>query len=136
MLTRLVEGATTLINTAVPPYDRWPDEFPPLATALLDAAGRTGAGYVMMGNTYGYGTVNGRFTEDLPMAPVSVKGQVRARMWTDALETHRAGRARVTEVRASAFLGAGAASLYNFTVAPLVYGGSSVRRRSGRRRGR
>ncbi|CAI7973785.1 NAD-dependent epimerase/dehydratase [Frankia sp. Hr75.2] len=122
-LTRLAEGATTLINTAMPPYDRWPDEFPPLATALLDAAERTGAGYVMMGNTYGYGIVNGRFTEDLPMAPVSVKGQVRARMWTDALEAHRAGRARVTEVRASAFLGAGAGSLYNFTVAPLVLRG-------------
>nr|WP_241839940.1 NAD-dependent epimerase/dehydratase family protein [Frankia sp. CcI49] len=122
-MSRLAEGSTTLINTAVPPYDRWPEEFPPLATALLDVAERTGAGYVMMGNTYGYGIVSGRFTEDLPMAPVSVKGRVRARMWTEALEAHRAGRVRVTEVRASAFLGAGAGSLYNFMVAPLVLRG-------------
>lgn len=123
VLTRLTAGATTLINTAVPPYDQWPKEFPPLAAALLRAAERTGAGYVMMGNTYGYGAVDGRFTEDLPMAPVSSKGEVRARMWTDALASHRAGRARVTEVRASAFLGAGAGSLYNFTVAPRVLAG-------------
>lgn len=122
-LTELTRGAASLINTAVPPYDRWPAEFPSLAAALLTAAERTGAGYVMMGNTYGYGQVNGRFTEDLPMAPVSAKGKVRAQMWLDALASHQAGRARVTEVRASAFLGAGAGSLYNFTVPPLVLAG-------------
>jgi hypothetical protein len=102
-----------LINTAMPPNDRWPQEVPPLAAALLTASERTGAGYVTMGNTYGYGRVDGRFTEDLPMAPVSVKGTVRAERWLDALASHQAGRARVTEVRASTFLGAGAGSLYN-----------------------
>jgi nucleoside-diphosphate-sugar epimerase len=122
-LTEVTTGAATLINTAVPPYDRWPADFPPLAAALLTAAERTGAGYLMMGNTYGYGQVNGRFTEDLPMAPVSVKGKVRAQMWLDALAAHRAGRVRVTEVRASAFLGGEAGSLYNFTVPPLVLAG-------------
>jgi nucleoside-diphosphate-sugar epimerase len=122
-LTELTRGADTLINTAVPAYDHWPAEFPPLAAALLTAAERTGAGYVMMGNTYGYGEVSGPFTEDLPMAPVSVKGTVRAQMWLDALASHRAGRVRVTEVRASAFLGAGAGSLYNLMVPPLVLAG-------------
>jgi nucleoside-diphosphate-sugar epimerase len=122
-LTELTRGATTLINTAVPPYDQWPVQFPPLAAALLSAAERTGAGYLMMGNTYGYGQVDAAFTEDLPMAPVSVKGTVRAQIWLDALASHRAGRARVCEVRAAAFLGAGAGSLYNFTVPPLVLAG-------------
>jgi nucleoside-diphosphate-sugar epimerase len=122
-LTELTQGAESLINTTMPPYDRWPEEFPPIAAALLTAAERTGAGYVIMSNTYGYGQVSGRFTEDLPMKPVAVKGQVRARMWLDALASHAAGRARVTEVRASAFLGAGAGSLYNFTVpAPVLAG--------------
>ncbi|MEV6928985.1 NAD-dependent epimerase/dehydratase family protein [Dactylosporangium sp. NPDC051485] len=122
-LTELTRGAATLINTAMPPYDRWPAEFPALAAALLTTAERTGAGYVMMGNTYGYGRVDGHFTEDLPMAPVAVKGQVRAQMWLDALASHEAGRARVTEVRASAFLGAGAGSLYNWLVpAPVLAG--------------
>jgi nucleoside-diphosphate-sugar epimerase len=122
-LTELTRGAETLINTAAPPYDRWPQEFPPLATALLATAERTGAGYVMMGNTYGYGQVEDRFTEDLPMAPNSRKGRVRAQMWLDAIAAHEAGRARVTEVRASAFLGGGAASLYNLMVTPRVLAG-------------
>jgi nucleoside-diphosphate-sugar epimerase len=52
-----------------------------------------------------------------------VKGKVRAQIWRDARAAHEAGRARVTEVRASAFLGRGAGSLYNFTVAPLVLAG-------------
>lgn len=122
-LTELTDGAATLINTAAPPYDRWPEEFPPLAEALLTTAERTGAGYVMMGNTYGYGKVDGRFTEDLPMAPNTVKGKVRAQIWQDAQAAHETGRARVTEVRASAFLGRGAGSLYNFTVTPRVLAG-------------
>jgi nucleoside-diphosphate-sugar epimerase len=122
-LTELTSGAETLMNTAAPSYDRWPQEFPPLAAALLTTAERTGAGYVMMGNTYGYGQVAGEFTEDLPMAPNSEKGRVRARMWLDAIASHEAGRARVTEVRASAFLGGGAASLYNLLVPSRVLAG-------------
>ena len=122
-LTELTGGAETLINTAAPSYDRWPQEFPPLAAALLTTAERTGAGYVMMGNTYGYGRVEERFTEDLPMTPNSKKGRVRAQMWLDAIAAHDAGRARVTEVRASAFLGGGAVSLYNLMVPARVLAG-------------
>jgi nucleoside-diphosphate-sugar epimerase len=122
-LTQVTEGASTLVNTTWPPYDRWPEEFPPLAAALLTTVERTGASYVMIGNTYGYGRVNGRFTEDLPMAPTTRKGRVRAQIWLDALASHEAGRSRVTEVRASAFLGAGAGSLYNMMVtAPILAG--------------
>ncbi|MYS78796.1 NAD-dependent epimerase/dehydratase family protein [Embleya scabrispora] len=124
---RLVEltcGARTLFNCAMPAYDRWPTDWPPLAAALLTAAERSGAHYVMLGNVYGYGPVDGPMTEDLPMAPSTVKGRVRAAMWTDALAAHVAGRVRVTEVRASDFVGAGAASLYNFLVVPHVLAGT------------
>ncbi|MFD7985321.1 saccharopine dehydrogenase NADP-binding domain-containing protein, partial [Kitasatospora indigofera] len=62
-LTALVEGATALVNCAAPPYDRWKQEFPPLAASLLTAATRTGAGYVMLGNVYAYGPVDGPVTE-------------------------------------------------------------------------
>ncbi|MFF3995113.1 NAD-dependent epimerase/dehydratase family protein [Streptomyces cyaneofuscatus] len=122
-LTELVRGADVLINCAMPAYDRWLTEAPPLAAALLTAAERTGARYVMLGNLYGYGEVHRPMTEDLPMAPVSAKGRVRARMWLDALDAHRAGRARVTEVRAAAFLGAGALSTFTLGIAPQVLAG-------------
>lgn len=122
-LTTLTRGAETLINTTWPPYDRWPAEFPPIAAGLLTAAERTGANYVSLSNTYGYGRVDRPMTEDLPMAPVAVKGAVRARIWLDALAAHRAGRVRVTEVRAAAYLGRDAGSLFNFLVTPKVRAG-------------
>ncbi|AUY52294.1 NAD-dependent epimerase/dehydratase family protein [Streptomyces sp. CB01881] len=125
-LAALTEGATALINCAAPAYHRWPREFPPLAAALLTTAERTGAGYVMLGNLYGYGPVDGRFHEELPLAPTSRKGTVRARLWEDALAAHRAGRVRATEVRASDFLGPGAGSLFQVTVAPAVVAGDPV----------
>ncbi|MFE7560614.1 NAD-dependent epimerase/dehydratase family protein [Kitasatospora sp. NPDC057500] len=125
-LTELVGGAASLINCAAPQYHRWLTEFPPLAAALLTAAERTGAGYVMLGNVYGYGPVSGPLTEDLPAAPTSRKGALRAALWADALAAHAAGRARVTEVRASDFLGRAATSLFAFTVAPAVVAGEPV----------
>ncbi|MEU2256791.1 NAD-dependent epimerase/dehydratase family protein [Nocardia xishanensis] len=123
-LTELTHGAATLFNCAMPPYDRWPTGFPPLAAALLAAAERTGADYVMLGNTYGYGPVDGPVTADLPLAPTSVKGQVRARMWHDARAAHEAGRVRATEVRANDFLGAQAISPFTLMIGAQVLAGS------------
>ncbi|RAJ41771.1 nucleoside-diphosphate-sugar epimerase [Kitasatospora sp. SolWspMP-SS2h] len=125
-LAGLASGAAALVNCAMPPYHRWPEEFPALAAGLLGAAERTGAGYVMLGNVYGYGPVDGPFTEDLPLRPSSVKGEVRARIWADALAAHRAGRVRATEVRAGDFLGAGAVSPFTLLVAAPVLAGRPV----------
>ncbi|MFI7575188.1 NAD-dependent epimerase/dehydratase family protein [Micromonospora sp. NPDC049497] len=110
-LIALTDGATALYNCANPAYHRWPIDWPPLAGALLTAAERTGAVLATVGNLYGYGPVDGPMTEDTPLAATGVKGRVRNRMWADALAAHRAGRARVTEVRGSDYLGAGGTSL-------------------------
>ncbi|WAL65981.1 NAD-dependent epimerase/dehydratase family protein [Amycolatopsis cynarae] len=126
-LAALTQGAATLFNCAMPAYNLWPTGWPPLAAALLTAAERTGADYVMLGNVYGYGPVDGPFTEEMPMAPTTVKGRVRAKMWLDALDAHHAGRVRVTEVRASDFFGPSAASLYTLTVVPGILAGSPAR---------
>ncbi|MFC9688587.1 NAD-dependent epimerase/dehydratase family protein [Kribbella sp. NPDC056951] len=118
-LTSLCEGATTLYNCAMPSYDRWPSDWPPLAAGMLTTAERTGADYVMLGNLYAYGPVAGPITENQPSAPTTVKGSVRARMWDDAL----ASNARVTEIRASDFLGPDTMSVYNLIVPPAVLAG-------------
>jgi len=104
-LAEVAGGAAALYNCANPAYHRWPRDWPPLAAALLATAERTGAVLVTMGNLYGYGPVGAAMTEDLPLAATGSKGRVRARMWADALAAHRAGRARVTEARASDFYG-------------------------------
>ncbi|PZA21309.1 NAD-dependent epimerase [Modestobacter versicolor] len=122
-LTELTAGARVLVNCAVPAYDRWAVEIPRMATALLTAVERTGAGYVMLGNSYGYGQVDGLLTEDLPMAATGVKGRARAMMWLDALAAQNAGRAQVTEVRSGAFLGPGPVGAYAmFVLAPVLAG--------------
>src|SRR5262245_7778511 len=90
-LTAVTRGAAALYNCANPPYHRWPVEWPPLASAMLDTAEETGAVLVIMGNLYGYGPVDRPMTEDLPLAATGSKGRVRARMWLDALARHEAG---------------------------------------------
>jgi len=106
-LIEITKGAGALYNVAAPPYTRWPQEWPPLAAALLATAEATGAVLVTASNLYIYGRV-GPMTEDLPAAPVGRKGRVRAKMWSDALAAHEAGRARVTELRAADYFGPGA----------------------------
>lgn len=118
-LARQAEGTATLFNCAMPRYDRWPQDFPPIAAAVLHAARHAGAALVMLGNVYGYGEVDGPLTEDLPLAPPTAKGRVRAAMWQDAL----ASGVRVAEVRASDYLGRTAGSLYTWMTLPALLRG-------------
>jgi nucleoside-diphosphate-sugar epimerase len=125
LLAGLARGAATIFNCAMPPYDRWPELWPPLADSMLRAAETAQADYVMLGNTYGYGNVP-VMTESTPLAPITTKGRVRTRMWTDALAAHDAGRVRVTEIRASDFLGAAAGSVFNFVATRQILAGEPV----------
>ena len=100
-LLDLTRDAVALYNAANPPYHRWPTDWPPIAAAVLAAAERSGAVLVTVSNLYAYGPVDRPLTEDLPLASTERKGQVRARMWQDALAAHRAGRVRAVELRAS-----------------------------------
>ncbi len=106
-LSAAAVGAQAIYNCVNPPYHRWPTDWPPIADALLRAAETTGAGLVTMGNLYGYGKVDGPMTETTPEHPNGVKGEVRNKMWNDALAATRAGRIRATEARASDFFGVG-----------------------------
>lgn len=122
-LTRHTEGAVALYSCAGPAYHRWARDWPPLGAALRAAARSTGAVLVTTGNLYGYGAVTGPMTEQTPLHPNSVKGQIRARLWLDALADHEAGRLRTAEVRGSDYLGAGAVSAFTAMVLPRVLAG-------------
>ncbi|SDB80513.1 Nucleoside-diphosphate-sugar epimerase [Raineyella antarctica] len=99
-------GAAALYNCVNPPhYHRWPQEWPPIAAALLQAAERSGAVLATTSNLYPYGRPTAPMVEGQPDTPAEAKGEVRARMWADALTAHRAGRARVVEVRSSDYVG-------------------------------
>lgn len=122
-LTAVAEGAETLFNMAMPAYHTWPETVPPLFDSIRSAAEQTGANYVMLGNLYGYGPADGPVTEQSPLAATGPKGQVRARMWREAEEAHRAGRVRVAEVRAGQFVGPGAISLFSLLAQPKILAG-------------
>jgi nucleoside-diphosphate-sugar epimerase len=122
-LAKVTDGAATLFNCAMPAYDSWPELWPSLADAMLAAAERTGVVYVTLGNTYPYGPIGAEpVTEDQPIAPTTIKGEVRAKMWLDALAAHEAGRVRTVEVRPNDFLGAHAFSIFTILIVPAVLG--------------
>ncbi|MFI7674863.1 NAD-dependent epimerase/dehydratase family protein [Actinophytocola sp. NPDC049390] len=125
-LTELSGGAATIINCAMPSYDRWPEEAPALSAALLSAAEATGAAYVSLSNVYGYGPVDGPLTPGLPMRPTTIKGEVRTRMYLDGLAAHEAGRIRFAEVRPGDYLGVAAFALFNLMIAPNVLAGQEI----------
>jgi nucleoside-diphosphate-sugar epimerase len=134
-MAALAEGAAALYNCANPPYHRWPQLWPPIAASLLGAAEQSGAVLVTVSNLYGYGPALAPagydaahpMTEETPLAATGRKGRVRAAMWRDALAAHQAGRARVTEVRASDYVGPRASSALTERLIRRVVAGKPVR---------
>ncbi|HEX6969898.1 MAG TPA: NAD-dependent epimerase/dehydratase family protein [Micromonosporaceae bacterium] len=122
----LAEGATAIYNCARPAYQRWPADWPPLAGSLLHAAESSGAVLAITSSLHGYGPVDSPMTESMPLRPRTTEGAVRTRIWHDALEAHRAGRLRVTEVRGSDYVGAGADSFLTRQVIPKVLAGERI----------
>ena len=117
-LARHADSAAALYSCAGPAYDRWATDWPPLGASLIRAAAVSGAVLVTTGNLYGYGQPDGVMTEETPVRPNSVKGRVRAELWTAALKAHEAGRIRTAEVRGSDYLGAHALSPFSVMVLP------------------
>ena len=107
-LTELARGAHAIHNCANPPaYHKWAEQWPPLATAILTAAERTGARLVTISNLYAYPKGGSPMRATDPLDPPTDHGAIRADMWQQALAAHEAGTVRVTEVRASDYFGPG-----------------------------
>lgn len=118
----LTAGATAVYNCINPVYTRWDTDWPPIAAALLAAAEASGAVLATVSNLYGFGRVDGPMGQTTPDAPVDHKGEVRARMWAQALAAHQAGRVRAVEVRASDYADAGEQSHLARNVPALLAG--------------
>jgi nucleoside-diphosphate-sugar epimerase len=100
------KGASVVYFALNPPYNKWPELFPPLQAGVLVGAASAGAKLIAMENLYMYGPTDGRpLTEDLPYAPNTRKGAVRARMSEELMEAHSSGRVRVAMGRASDYFG-------------------------------
>lgn len=127
-LTEIAAGAHAIYNCANPKYPDWAVDWPPLAASLLEAAEAVDARLVTMSNLYVYAADSSPMRATDPLEPASKKGAIRARMWLDALDAHRAGRVRVTEARASDFFGPGLGANGHFgdRVMPNIINGKSI----------
>ncbi len=106
LLTTIATGSTTIFNCANPAdYHKWAELWPPMATAILTAAERTGARLVTMGNLYIYPSGSSPMAATDPIDPPTDNGAIRAAMWREAFDAHEAGRVEVTEIRASDYVG-------------------------------
>lgn len=121
-LARMAADAAAIFNCVNPPYHRWPQEWPPIAAALLHAAESSGAVLTTLSNLYAYGEYDGPLTPETPLRAAYAKGIVRGQMWLDAKAAHDAGRVRATEVRASDFIGPTGFSAINRLVPNIVAG--------------
>jgi nucleoside-diphosphate-sugar epimerase len=102
-------GAAVVYHCVQPPYTRWPQEFPPLTRAIVDAAAHAGAKLVMADNLYAYGPgARSPLTEELPQRAAGRKGRLRVQMSEELLALHADGRLEVAIGRASDLYGPGA----------------------------
>ncbi|MEM8925677.1 MAG: NAD-dependent epimerase/dehydratase family protein [Actinomycetota bacterium] len=102
--------ADAVFQCAMPPYHRWPQEFPALQAAVVEACTATEAVLVAAENLYAYGVHGQILTEDGALTPTTVKGRVRAELWRSLASAHTEGRIRAVAVRASDFFGPGVAA--------------------------
>jgi nucleoside-diphosphate-sugar epimerase len=110
-LAELAAGADVLVNAVNPPYTDWDERWPPMAAGFLEAAERSGAALLIIGNLYAYGHPTKPMVEGVtPEAPNGHKGRIRAKMWHEALALHQAGRIRAVELRAADYFGPGASA--------------------------
>ena len=105
------KGAVAVYQCLNPPYARWVDLFPKLQASVVAAAQAAQARYVSFENVYMYGDTEGApITEDLPYAPHTRKGRVRAAMAEDLARLSAAGDLRLATARASDYFGPRATS--------------------------
>lgn len=105
------DGAETIYLCTNPPYTSWPTDWPPVFAGAIEAAKRSGASLVIMGNLYGYGSPSGPMTEHSLELSTETKGRVRLAGWHQALAATQAGEIRASEVRASDYFGPGASGI-------------------------
>lgn len=102
------KGATVIYLCAGLVYDKaiWKQQWPVIIQNVIDAAKQHSARLIFFDNVYMYGLVKGAMTEDTPYNPVSVKGEVRARVAMALMDEVKAGNLKAAIARAPDFYGA------------------------------
>ena len=118
----ITKGAEAVYQCAQPKYHEWAEKFPSLQGAILEAAAKNRAKFIVGDNLYMYGQFTGILREGSPINPNTKKGQVRAAMAQAVLEAHAAGKVRAVIGRASDFFGPDDYDLTGYAILPAVQG--------------
>lgn len=102
-----VKGSKVIYMCAGLVYDKriWQQQWPIIMQNLINAAKETQARLIFFDNVYMYGLVQGSMLESTPYNPISVKGEVRARIATQLMDEVKAGNIQATIARAADFYG-------------------------------
>lgn len=100
------EGAAVVYQALNPAYHRWHEFFPALQAGALAAAMAANARYVSVENLYMYDSSQ-PIHENSPIAPVSKKGELRARLAAEVMAAHKRGDVQATTLRSSDYFGPG-----------------------------
>ncbi|MFC5702585.1 NAD-dependent epimerase/dehydratase family protein [Cohnella faecalis] len=100
-----LKQAKVIYQCAQPSYHKWPAEFPTLQDNVVAGAIAAKAKLVVAENVYMYGFVKGSIREELPYAPNTRKGKVRAALSRQLLKLHQDGALQVAMGRGADFFG-------------------------------
>ena len=102
----LTREAVAIYQCAQPAYHQWPEHFPRLQQAILEAASVNGARMIAAENLYAYGDTHGQpMREDTPYAAHTRKGKVRQAMSEALFTAYTAGQVQAAMVRGADFFG-------------------------------
>jgi nucleoside-diphosphate-sugar epimerase len=108
---RAVAGSSVVHLLAGLKYDVkvWREQWPRIMANTIEACKRARARLVFFDNVYMYGKVNGPMTEETRDAPISKKGEIRARIAANLMNEAKAGNLTALIARSADFYGPGAA---------------------------
>jgi nucleoside-diphosphate-sugar epimerase len=107
-LKQAAQGSSVIYLCAGLVYDKkvWQQQWPIIMQNVINVAKENQARLIFFDNIYMYGLVDGPMTEATPYNPVSVKGEVRAKIATTLMDEAKAGNLNATIARAPDFYGA------------------------------
>ena len=115
-----VKGCSVAYLVVGLPYDSliWAEKWPKMISNVIEACSEVGCRLVFFDNVYMYGLVEGPMTEETPFKPISRKGEIRARIAEQLLESMAKGKVNALIARCADFYGptGGATSLPNLLV--------------------
>jgi nucleoside-diphosphate-sugar epimerase len=105
---RAVAGSSVVYLLVGLKYDVkvWQELWPRIMANTVEACKRAEAKLLFFDNVYMYGKVDGPMTEETPYAPVSQKGEIRARIATALMDEVKRGQLTAMIARAADFYGA------------------------------